>query len=85
LAGDPGRYAVMARQGDGRWFVAGINGEATPRDLALDLARVAPAGSGKLICDDGAGGFAQRAVHWSAGEKLRLTLPAHGGFVLTLE
>ena len=85
LAGDPGRFVAMARQGDGRWFVAGINGESAPRELALDLARLAPSGSGRLICDDGAGGFAQCPVRWSSGEKLSLTLPAHGGFVLTLD
>src|SRR6516225_11855160 len=27
----PGKYVVLARKGDGHWYVAGINGEATAR------------------------------------------------------
>lgn len=86
LDGEPGRHVTLARRGeDGRWFVAGVNGEAQSRELALDLARIAPAGTGRLFADDGLGGFAERSVRWAAGDKLSLTLPAAGGFVLILD
>jgi alpha-glucosidase len=87
LDGFPGRYVVLARQGDGRWYVAGINAGDAPKALALDLDGLAPHGTGTLITD-GAGGnlsFARSTVTVAAGKKLELTLPAHGGFVLVLE
>jgi alpha-glucosidase len=88
LDGFPGRYAVVARQGGGRWFVSGINGENAPRELALDLTGLASgAVKGELIAD-GEGGnlsFRRESISLQAGEPLRLTVPAHGGFVIALE
>ena len=87
LDGFPGRYVVLARQGGGRWNVAGINAGDAPKALALDLAGLAPHGTGALITDgaDGNLSFAQSTVTLAAGRKLELTLPPHGGFVLVLE
>ncbi len=85
LDGYPGKFAVLARQGDRRWLVAGINGEATEKKLDLDLSRIAASGSATLILDDLHGGFEQRRVTWKAGARLPLTLAPNGGFVLTLD
>ncbi|HLP24099.1 MAG TPA: glycoside hydrolase family 97 C-terminal domain-containing protein, partial [Acidobacteriota bacterium] len=85
IDGYPGKFAVLARQGDGRWFVAGINGEAAERKLDLDLSRVAGSGSAIMIVDDARGGFEQRRVSWHPGERLPLTLAPNGGFVLTID
>lgn len=83
LDGYPGKFAVLARQGDGLWLVAGINGEGTERKLDLDLSRIAASGSATLIVDDPRGGFEQRRVSWQPGERLPLTLAPNGGFVMT--
>jgi hypothetical protein len=87
LDGQPGRFAVLARQGDGRWYVAGINAEAAEKKLALNLNELAIRGSGTLITDGDAGNlsFRQVPVQLSAGKQLELTLPPRGGFVLVLE
>jgi hypothetical protein len=85
LDGFPGQSVALARRGNGRWFVAGINGEGAPRDLTLDLSRLEGAkGAGRLITDGGEGGFAERAIS-IADRTLKLKLPANGGFVLELE
>ncbi len=87
LDGFPGKFAVLARHGDGRWFVAGINGEAAPKSLTLDLSALSGITHGTLIAD-GAGGnlsFRRESIQLSADKKLTLTLPSHGGFVLVLE
>lgn len=39
IDGYPGRYVVMARQHDGRWYVAGLNGTDDPITLRLDVSR----------------------------------------------
>ena len=43
LDGYPGKFVVLARQGDGRWYVAGINGEATRKDTHARSGRAARA------------------------------------------
>jgi hypothetical protein len=87
LDGYPGKFAVMARRGDGRWYVAGINGEDTPRSLALDLKELGGAAAGTLITD-GEGGnlsFRTERVELGPDQKLDVTLGQRGGFVLVLE
>lgn len=37
LSGYPGQYAVIARRSGSVWYVAGINGSDTPRDIPLSL------------------------------------------------
>ena len=87
LDGFPGKFAVFARKGDGQWYVAGINGEDTPKDLSLDLTTLNSGSFGTLITD-GEGGnlwFRQEQVHLGSNKKLAITLQPHGGFVLTLK
>ena len=38
IDGYPGKFVVLARQGDGHWYLAGINGETAERKLTLDLS-----------------------------------------------
>jgi len=83
--GYPGKFAVIARRGDAHWQVAGINGEATERNLTLDLSSLPSAAEGQLITDGEGEPFAQRTVKLGAGKKFAVTLKPHGGFVLILK
>lgn len=86
--GFPGKFVVIARQGDARWYVAGINGEKEARTLTLDLSRLTKCGMRGLLIADGDGGnlsFRKETVRLDADKKLQVTLPASGGFVLSLE
>jgi hypothetical protein len=86
LDGFPGKFVVLARNGDGRWFVAGINGEAAARTLSLDLGAVKAAKrSGTLITDGNGEMFQKRAVSFERDNKLEVTLQPDGGFVLMLD
>ncbi|MFC5283019.1 glycoside hydrolase family 97 protein [Pedobacter alpinus] len=38
IDGFPGKYYVVARKGDGRWYFAGINGENKSRKVTIDLS-----------------------------------------------
>lgn len=83
IDGYPGKFAVIARQGDGRWYIAGINGDVTERKLNVNLNDLPIRGSGQLITD-GEGGnlsFRQSMVQLSANRKFEVTLKPHGGFV----
>lgn len=87
LEGYPGKFAVFARRGEGRWYVGGINGESKVRKLTLDLGELQVGRAGSLIADgDGENlSFREETIHLSAGRKLELIVPSRGGFVLVLK
>jgi hypothetical protein len=84
IDGYPGKYVVMARHGDGKWYLCGINGENTAKELELNLSQL-PVTSGTLITDGDGGNlsFHQEDVKLQNG-KLKLTLKPTGGFVIVL-
>ena len=85
LDGFPGRYVVLARQGGGTWYVAGINADSAERRITLDLSRVP--GTGGVIITDGGGAnlsFRQDTVAFSSRRTLDLAIAPRGGFVLTV-
>ena len=76
----------MARQGDGKWFVAGVNAEESEKLLELDLGNLCGASkSGQLITDGGESGFDRKSVKLRPDGKVSIKLPSHGGFVLVLD
>jgi len=78
LAGEPGRYVVLARRAGQQWFVAGLNADAQPRDITLDLAWLGRR-EGQLITDgSGPREFAEGRLTAPAAT---LTLAPRGGFV----
>jgi alpha-glucosidase len=86
IDGYPGKYAVLARKGEGRWHVAGINGEASEKTLTLDLSSVPGVTTGHLITDGEAGAlFTQTPVTLGADRMLTVKLKPNGGFVLVLD
>lgn len=87
LAGQPGKFVVLARRGDNRWYVAGINAEPTAKALVLDLNELGVEGTGRLITDGGEGNlsFHTTEVQLTGEGKLNVTLQPQGGFVLVLE
>ncbi len=86
IDGYPGRFVVMARRGEGRWYVAGINAEATEKKVNLDPGKLGLRGSGQLIADGNSGNlsFRMETVRLAAGKSLEITIPPRGGFVLVI-
>jgi alpha-glucosidase len=84
LDGYPGKLAVLARQGNGRWYIAGINGEPTAKTVTLDLSRLNLGKPGRLIIDGDGGNlsFRQETIGLGADKKLELTMKPHGGFII---
>lgn len=80
--GYPGRYCVLARRGEGRWIIAGINGEAHPRTVTIDLSTLPIEGIGLLIADGEGGNLSFRQQQVDATGELQVDMPANGGFVV---
>jgi alpha-glucosidase len=87
IDGFPGKHVVIARQGDARWYVAGINGERDAKSLQLSLRDIPNVKAGTLITD-GEGGnlsFIERRVQLGKDKTLDIAIKPRGGFVLVLE
>jgi DUF1680 family protein len=87
IDGFPGRRVVIARQGEGRWYVAGINGENEPASLRLSFADLPIKGHGTLISDGARGNlsFRREPVQLTAHKTLDIILEPRGGFVLVFD
>jgi len=82
LDGYPGKYVALARRSGGDWWIAGINGEDTDRELTLDLREVAGGKTLVLISDgEDALGFRRQEVKVPGTGELKVVLKARGGFV----
>ena len=86
LDGFPGKYVVMAREGDDHWYVSGVNGEDTEKTLNLDLSALRVR-NGTLISDGDGGNlsFRKEDVRLPRNRRLDVTIKPHGGFVLVFE
>ncbi|WP_426058198.1 glycoside hydrolase family 97 catalytic domain-containing protein [Hymenobacter sp. B1770] len=82
LDGFPGEFAVVARQTKGKWYVAGINGNAVDKTITLDLSKLGATGGTLITEGSTARNFSTRRV---SGTTLTLPLKARGGFVLELD
>ncbi len=87
LDGYPGKFVVLARKGQGKWYVAGINGEATAKKLRLDLEELKLGRSGTLIADGDGGNlsFRQEIVNLNSGSRVEVNMAPRGGFVLVFK
>lgn len=86
MDGFPGKYVVMARQGNGHWYVAGINGERTDKELKLSFDEL-PVTHGMLITDGDGGNlsFRKQAVDLSVSKTVAINVKGRGGFVMELD
>lgn len=86
LAGYPAKYAVIARQKDGVWYIGGINGTDEELTITPDFGRIPVNGKKIMLVTDKAStpgsGF---NIDENASVPESLTLPARGGFVMTIK
>ncbi|MGD2095474.1 MAG: glycoside hydrolase family 97 C-terminal domain-containing protein, partial [Phycisphaerales bacterium] len=87
LAGYPGKYVVIARRKGGQWFIGGLTGEETPRELVLSLDFIGSGSYEASIINDGREprSFEISNQTMTADSKLRITLQKYGGFVVHLK
>jgi hypothetical protein len=81
LDGFPGKFYVVARRAGTRWYVAGINSEATPKTVQLDLSFL-PAGQSLHLIGDGADQYSFSQQDVVAGKSVTVTMQPSGGFTL---
>jgi len=87
IDGFPGKYVVIARKGNGHWYVSGINAEKTDKNLTLSLLNVPLSGPGVLITDGDGGNlsFRKQNIVLSSNKTFEISLKARSGFVIAFE
>ena len=85
IEGYPGKFVAIARRSGDLWYVAGINGENTDKELTLSLPFI-PNGKGNLITDDsGSRSFLVNNITFEKSRPLSVKMKGNGGFVLKIE
>lgn len=83
ISGFPGKEVTIARKSDGRWYIAGINGEAEAKKLTVDLSTFEGIHHAMLITDGPeAGDFKVETVPLT---EIAIAVKPNGGFVVVLE
>jgi alpha-glucosidase len=86
IAGYPGKFVVLARRSGTRWYVAGINGERSAQDVAIDLNDLGARRVMTAITDGADANLSFREPEIALdGGRTRLTMKPRGGFVMIVE
>jgi hypothetical protein len=81
IDGFPGKFVVLARKKGEVWYIAGINGENTSRQITLKVPFISNASKGTVITDSENGkDFIKRDVDFSG--PVSITMLPYGGFTI---
>jgi hypothetical protein len=84
--GFPGKFVVIARRSYGTWYVAGINGEETKKNLAYKLPFIKETKSATLITDGKDNrSFNMEKIIYTPNDSFEIKLKGNGGFVLKFD
>jgi hypothetical protein len=87
ISGEPGKSIVMASRKGNDWYVAGINGEKTVKEISVELPFVSTGEFDLSLIADGrdARSFAHELKTFKAGETIQVKMLENGGFVGVLK
>lgn len=85
--GYPGKYYVVARRAGNKWYVAGINGENTPKEITLDLSFIK--GKKATLIGSGDNDQTEPSFNWRKPDltsgKTTISLKGNDGFIIVVE
>lgn len=81
--GFPGKYAVVARKANGKWYIAGVNAQPETVSLDLDLSQFG-AGEAVIFHDGNDTQLVKDVIKVNPKKKANVTIPEKGGFVVVL-
>jgi len=86
LSGFPGKDVVLARRLGDVWYVAGVNGENTAKELSFEMPFLDKETAMNLIADGAAEReFSQTEAQQSAKPAVKVNVLPYGGFVATFK
>lgn len=84
LDGYPGKYVVLARKSGDSWYVAGINGENSDRELTIDLSSFKKRAYTLFSEGEGEEVLTAGAHSMPSNGKVTIKIKAGGGFIMLL-
>jgi hypothetical protein len=86
VEGRPGEYVVLARRKGERWYLGGIGGDATARNLEIGLSWLGAGSFTASIIADGQSdeSFAESTKRVTSNDALAIAVRPRGGFVVSL-
>jgi alpha-glucosidase len=81
IDGFPGKYMIIARKSGNKWYVAGINGEASEKNWEVDLSFLKQKNVRMINEGNNDQLFSQQSVTLPSDGKLKLIVKSNGGFV----
>ncbi|WP_042719735.1 glycoside hydrolase family 97 protein [Flavobacterium sp. B17] len=81
IDGYPGKYSVIARRHQDKWFVVGVNAEKSVKKLKINLPMLAGKNV-EFINDDARGNSSENEVKVNAKGDFNVEIQPNGGFVL---
>lgn len=81
IDGYPGKYVVMARKHEGKWYLAAINAEKAPLNLKLNVADLFKPGEMVSIYTD-TPALEGSVKQVKVGKVIKVTVPCNGGLVI---
>jgi alpha-glucosidase len=86
IDGFPGKYVVMARKSGHSWYIAGINGETSEKEISFTLPFISKESKAVLYTDGATNrSFFKTTLPLKKGEKIYLKIKPAGGFVIRVE
>jgi hypothetical protein len=86
IAGFPGKFVILARRYNSSWYLAGINGEQSEKDLDLKVPFFSKETKG-IVIKDGADErtFDIKKIQVKPDNPLKIQMKGYGGFVIKLD
>ena len=84
IDGFPGKYVVIARKGEKNWYVAGINGENTEKEISVDLSAFKKPAYALITEGAGEEYLTTKAFPLPSNGKVSIKMKAGGGFIIFL-
>jgi len=84
IDGYPGKYVVIARKANEKWYIGGINSMDSEQEVILDLSEYGHDGQISIITDGNTNrSFARKELTVNSNQ-VKVTIPPIGGFVTVL-
>ena len=85
IAGYPGKYAVIARRYEDKWYVGGLNGEGIERNVTVPMTFLDRTYQAKLVTDGyKRRTFTSRSQEVARADTIDIKMRAYGGFTIQL-
>ncbi|HEV8283896.1 MAG TPA: glycoside hydrolase family 97 catalytic domain-containing protein [Chitinophagaceae bacterium] len=84
IDGYPGKYMIIARRSGTKWYIAGMNGEASEKEWEFDLSFLKQKKLTLIIDGENDQLFTQKSVTIPSNGKLKLTVKPNGGFAAVI-